>query len=45
MGGEGRVPLELLAASIRAAKVSHAECQSRVEGLQSYVRDVVRPAP
>ena len=43
MGGEGRVSLDLLAASIRAAKVSHAECAARAEGLQGYVRDVVRP--
>jgi hypothetical protein len=43
MGGEGRVSLDALAASISAAKVAHAECQSRAEGLQGYVRDVVRP--
>lgn len=45
MGGSGRVSLDQLAVSIRAAKVAHAECQARTEGLQGYVRDVVRPAP
>lgn len=43
MGGDGRVPIEHLAAAIRAAQVAHAACEARAEGLQRYVLDVVRP--
>lgn len=43
LGGEGRVALTDLARVIAEAKVGHAVCGARLEGLQHYVREVVRP--
>ena len=43
LGGEGRVALTDLARVIAEAKVGHAVCDARLEGLQHYVREVVRP--
>lgn len=43
LAGSGRVELADLAEAIAAAKAAHADCAARLEGLQGYVREVVRP--
>jgi hypothetical protein len=43
LGGDGRVALPDLARVIAEAKVGREACASRLEGLQHYVREVVRP--
>lgn len=43
LGGEGRVALPDLARVIAEAKVGREACAARLEGLQHYVREVVRP--
>lgn len=43
LAGSGRVMLPDLAAAVAAAIEAHADCAARLEGLQGYVRDVVRP--
>lgn len=43
LGGEGRVALGDLARVIAEAKVGREACAARLEGLQHYVREVVRP--
>lgn len=43
LAGSGRVALPDLAAAVAAAIEAHADCSARLEGLQGYVREVVRP--
>lgn len=43
LAGSGRVQLADLAEGIAVAKAGQAECSARLEGLQGYVREVVRP--
>jgi hypothetical protein len=42
--GAGRVPIDAAAQAVREAKTEMASCEARLDGLQQYVRDVVRPA-
>lgn len=43
LAGSGRVSLPDLAEAIAAAHAAHADCAARLEAVQGYVRDVVRP--
>lgn len=43
LGGDGRVALGDLARVIAEAKVAHSVCGARLEGLQHYTTEVVRP--
>lgn len=43
LAGSGRVSLPDLADAIAAAKAAHADCAARLEAVQGYVRNVVRP--
>lgn len=43
LAGSGRVELPDLAAAVAAAIEAHADCSARLEALQGYVREVVRP--
>lgn len=45
LGGEGRVALTDLARVVAEAKVAHSVCASRLEGLQHFVTEVIRPIP
>ena len=38
LAGEGRVMLPQLAQGVADAKTAHADCESRLQGLQHYVR-------
>jgi len=41
LAGEGRVMLPQLAQGVADAKTAHADCESRLQGLQHYVREVI----
>lgn len=43
LGGDGRVALGDLARVIAEAKVAHSVCGARLEGLQHFMTEVVRP--
>lgn len=40
----GRVPIDVATQAVRDAKAGMSSCEARLEGLQRYVVDVVRPA-
>lgn len=42
LSGTGRVEIEAAAQAVRDARVAHADCQARLQGAQTYIREVLK---